>query len=245
MRSVVDALAAAVRTDASRPLVTFYDAATGERVELSVATFDNWVSKIANLVGGELGLGPDDRIAVHLPTHWQSTVLMAGAWTAGLAIELSGASADLTVVGPQPAAGADTQTGTVMVCSLRPLGGPVLEPLPDGWLDFAVEVPAQPDALLQATPVDLDRDAAILLTGALSHRGLSEQAVATADELGLAPGGRLVTDANPSRPSGMVPALLAPLAVGGSVVLAANATAVQRARIAEQERASAALWLSG
>ena len=48
------ALAATLRTDPGRPLVTFYDDATGERVELSVATYANWVAKTAGLVQDEL-----------------------------------------------------------------------------------------------------------------------------------------------------------------------------------------------
>jgi hypothetical protein len=42
----------------------------------------------------------------------------------------------------------------------------------------------------------------------------------------------------------MVPALAAPIAVGGSVVIVANATHDQRARISEQEHAPTALWLA-
>jgi uncharacterized protein (TIGR03089 family) len=245
VHTVVDSLAGALSADGSRPLVTFYDAATGERVELSVVTFDNWVAKIANLFADELGLDAGDRVAVHLPPHWQSTVLILGAWTAGLALDLSGGGADVTVVGPQPPPGADIASATVIACSLRPLGGPMLERLPDGWIDFAVDVPQQPDALIDRRPIDPAGDAAVLLTGPMTHQALLEQAVATAGELGLATGGRLITDANPCRPSGIVPALAAPLAVGGSVVIVANAAADQRAKIAEQEQAETALWLKG
>ena len=35
---------------AARPLITFYDDATGERVELSAATTANWAAKAANLL---------------------------------------------------------------------------------------------------------------------------------------------------------------------------------------------------
>jgi hypothetical protein len=41
--------------DPVRPLVTHYDDATGERVELSATTLENWVSKTANLLQDELG----------------------------------------------------------------------------------------------------------------------------------------------------------------------------------------------
>ena len=35
--------------------MTHYDDATGERVELSATTLENWVSKTANLLQDELG----------------------------------------------------------------------------------------------------------------------------------------------------------------------------------------------
>ena len=46
-----DVLARQLRADSSRPLITFYDDATGERVELSVTTYANWVAKAASLPG--------------------------------------------------------------------------------------------------------------------------------------------------------------------------------------------------
>ena len=42
--------------DAGRPLVTFYDHATGERTELSVTTYANWVAKTASLLADEYDL---------------------------------------------------------------------------------------------------------------------------------------------------------------------------------------------
>src|SRR5581483_10873997 len=43
-------LAAEVARDGARPLFTFYDDATGARVELSVATTANWVAKTAGFL---------------------------------------------------------------------------------------------------------------------------------------------------------------------------------------------------
>jgi uncharacterized protein (TIGR03089 family) len=45
-----EVLTSQLRADAGRPLVTFYDDATGERVELSVTTYANWVAKVASLL---------------------------------------------------------------------------------------------------------------------------------------------------------------------------------------------------
>jgi hypothetical protein len=94
--TVVDALAAALRSGPGRPLLTMYDDAAGERVELSVATFDNWVCKLANLFGSEWGLEPGDLVGIQLPTHWRGVAATVAAWTAGLIVTFE----------PQPAAAA-------------------------------------------------------------------------------------------------------------------------------------------
>jgi hypothetical protein len=63
-----------------------YDDAAGERVELSVATFDNWVCKLANLFGSEWGLETGDLVDIRLPTHWRAAAATVAAWTAGLTV---------------------------------------------------------------------------------------------------------------------------------------------------------------
>jgi hypothetical protein len=44
------------------PRITYYDDATGERIELSTVTLANWAAKTANLLRDELGAGPGSRI---------------------------------------------------------------------------------------------------------------------------------------------------------------------------------------
>jgi hypothetical protein len=75
-------LGAALRRDPARPLLTWYDDATGERVELSVATAANWAAKTANF------LLEEDIRAVRLKPadHWLAAVVALGAWTAGAAV---------------------------------------------------------------------------------------------------------------------------------------------------------------
>lgn len=48
--SVVELLAERVRSDGSRPLLTYYHPAKGERVEFSAKSFANWVDKTAHLI---------------------------------------------------------------------------------------------------------------------------------------------------------------------------------------------------
>ena len=60
------------------PRITYYDDATGERIELSTATLANWAAKTANLLRDELGATPGSRVAVLLPAHWQTAAVLFG-----------------------------------------------------------------------------------------------------------------------------------------------------------------------
>jgi uncharacterized protein (TIGR03089 family) len=242
--TVIDALARALAVDPGRPLVTFYDGSSGERVELSVTSFGNWVHKIANLFADELMLDPGDGVRVGLPTCWQSTVVLLGAWTAGLRVMADDSDVDASVVGPDAVAYGATLRGQVVACSLRALGGPFTEPLPAGWLDFAFAVPSQPDALLAPVTVAPDDVAVVTATAELSHRALVERAVRPAAEVGLTSGGRLLTDANPADPEDLGVALVAPLVAGGSVVLVTNCDEAARRSIAAQERVTSTVWVT-
>ena len=68
----------------SRPFVTFYDDATGERVELSARSLANWVAKTHFLLLDELGLGVGDTALVALPADWITVPILLGCWSAGL-----------------------------------------------------------------------------------------------------------------------------------------------------------------
>jgi len=94
--NVAALFAAAVAADPGRPLLTYYDDATGERTELSGTTLDNWVAKTANLLVDGCGLGPGDRAAVLLPAHWQTAAVLLGAWAAG--VEVVAADPDVVFV---------------------------------------------------------------------------------------------------------------------------------------------------
>jgi len=83
-----DLLQSELRRDGSRPLLTWYDDATGERVELSVATAANWAAKTANLLSDEYGLEAGDALSLDPPSHWLTAVVVLGAWTAGVAVDL-------------------------------------------------------------------------------------------------------------------------------------------------------------
>src|SRR5262245_30746401 len=92
-------LSGLLRSDPGRPLVTFYDDSTGERVELSVATYANWVAKTSSLLVEELDAEPGMVLRVDLPTHWLGPVFLGSAWNVGLSVTW-GEAADVVVCGP-------------------------------------------------------------------------------------------------------------------------------------------------
>ena len=110
-----DLLAELLRREAGRPLVTFYDHATDERVELSVTTYANWVAKAASLLCEEHDLERGDRVRVDLPVHWLGPVFLGAAWTAGLVVVLDGDDpADAVVCGPVMKCPRKVRSGTVI-----------------------------------------------------------------------------------------------------------------------------------
>jgi hypothetical protein len=83
-------LARELRLDGARPLITWYDAATGGRVELSVATTANWVAKIAGYLVDEVGVEPGDALSLDPEPHWVTAVVLLSAWSVGAAVDLDG-----------------------------------------------------------------------------------------------------------------------------------------------------------
>ena len=67
MTTFASVLEGLLRGDASRPLITFYDHASGERTELSVTTYANWVAKTAGLLADEHALVRGQLIRIDLP----------------------------------------------------------------------------------------------------------------------------------------------------------------------------------
>lgn len=213
--------------DPSRPLITFYDDSTGERVELSAKTFDNWVAKTANLLQDELNAGPGDRASLLLPAHWQTAVWLMACWSVGVAVVPGGdpAEADLVISGPDGLAAAQACEGERVALALRPLGGRFPQ-RPDGFLDYAAEVPGQGDRFAPYSPVDPQAPALETRVDDLSLKLTGEQTVALAREgalrLGLDSDSRVLSTLSYDNWAGLEAGLLAPLAAGGSVVLCRN-----------------------
>ncbi len=237
-RTPADLLRSALAADAARPLVTFYDDATGERVELSVATLANWVAKTSNLLQDDLSAEPGDRLALLLPAHWQTAVWLLACSSTSVVADLTGpeaaSGADLVVSGPDTLAEARACTGERVALALRPLGARFPQ-APDGFLDYAVEVPSQGDRFTPYAPVDPDAPALVVDGAELTGAQIVERARADAAARGLGPGSRLLSVLPYDSWEGLSAGLFAPLAAGGAVVLCRHAERLDASTLEERK----------
>jgi uncharacterized protein (TIGR03089 family) len=220
--------------DGSRPVVTFYDDATGERVELSVVTYVNWVAKTAGLLQDELLVDRGGRALVDLPVHWLGPVWLAALWSVGVAAtdDVTVASeVDLVVCGPD---GLDRYAGggvPVVALSLLPMAGPFREPLPAGVVDFGAVVWGQPDLFVPADPPEPGDLAWFDASGSSTQGELLGEAGSRVD---LAR--RVATETPPTSRAGL-PLLLGPLLAGHGTVWVRHAAEGSWERRCREEQA--------
>jgi uncharacterized protein (TIGR03089 family) len=191
MSNPADLLADALRRDGARPFLTAYDDASGERVELSVATTANWVAKTANFLVEEIGVEPGDSVGVMLPLHWQTAIVLLACWSAGAVVGWDADpahAATITDLGHRDLALERVPADRVVTLSLAPMGA-----------DFSRLVAAQPDVFV-----------AVDATG--------EDVVEAFGSPGLASGARVLSVMSLDTAAGLAGGLIGPLAVGGSVV---------------------------
>ncbi|SFT42857.1 TIGR03089 family protein [Geodermatophilus amargosae] len=247
-RTPPDLLAAALRRDAATPLVTAYDDATGERVELSGTTLANWVAKTANLLQDEFDVGPGSTVALALPVHWQTAAVLLGVWSCGATVLDTAAEDDGRLDAADVVLAAQDRLAPLEEQDLPDLLGLSLHPLGLGMTgyagparDFALEVRAHGDVFSPYVPPD--PAAPGLLAGGveLTLGGLVAAATELAGRLGVTDGDRLLVDDTTAVEAGPVAWLLAPLAAGASIVLCRNADPAALGGRAAAERVTATL----
>ena len=233
MATFAEVLAAQLRRDPGRPLLTFYDHATDERVELSVTTYANWVAKAAGLLTEVADLERGMSLRIDLPPHWLSPVFLGAAWSVGLRVTTDD-DPDAVVCGPETLDAWAPRAAAlpVLACSLRPLGVRFADPLPVGVLDVGVEIWSQPDGWAAWDPPTEDD----LATDNLTQRELNELTAAVGSS--LTDGGRLLSVADPASPPGMA-TFTEPLGRGGSLVLVRNPDPDRLDGVYDAERATA------
>jgi uncharacterized protein (TIGR03089 family) len=216
-------------SDPAGPRITYYDDATGERIELSTATLANWAAKTGNLLRDELGAGPSSRVAVMLPAHWQTAAVLFGIWWIGAEVVTSG-DADVALCTADRLADADDAVGMgeVAVLSLDPFGKPVPD-LPVGVTDYATAVRVHGDQIVPERHPG----------SALDGRSVTEvlaAAQASAAAQGLAAQDRVLSSAGWDTADDVTVNLLAVFAVGASLVQVANPDAAALDRRRQMEK---------
>jgi uncharacterized protein (TIGR03089 family) len=215
----LDGLLAAV-PDPSRPLLTYYDESTGERVELSATTTANWVAKTSNFLVDDLDAEPGTRIRIGLPSHWLRFVWILSAWN--VAAIVTDTDADIGVSGPELEADEDVR----VAASLRPLGGRFVT-APTGFLDLGAEVPGHGDHFVALDP---PQSATVALDLGGERRTHGELLATSTPE----PARRLVTPGSLARDADLIVQICLG---GGSLVIVSSATPDQISRVSAQEGA--------
>ncbi|TDB98066.1 AMP-dependent synthetase [Micromonospora fluostatini] len=233
-----------------RPLLTYLDDRTGERVDLTAADLGGWAARTAGLLRDGCGLTPGSRVAVLLPPHWRTAAVLLGAWSVGMAVSFHPrATAGLSVLEP----GGDRPYDAVFVTPERlddwledvPDGvhrylvgtGPQpLSEVPVGWLDWSAEVRRHTDAPPAHHAIHPDDPAS---PDGTSYGEWGRLAHALADQFDLRAGDRLLVDA--AEHEHPVKWLLTPLFAGASVVLCADIDPARRDALVAAEQVTRVL----
>jgi uncharacterized protein (TIGR03089 family) len=223
-----------LRADPVGPRITYYDDASGERIELSGVTLANWAAKTANLLRDELGAGPGSRVAVLLPAHWQTAAVLFGVWWIGAEAVLSGA-ADLALCTADRLDEADASVagGEVAVLSLDAFGRPAPD-LPVGVTDYATAVRVHGDQIVPEPhpgPALAGRSVDDVLADC--QKSAATRSLTSTD--------RVLSTAAWSGTTELVDSLLAIMAVGASLVQVANADPAVLTRRVETEKVTRVL----
>lgn len=215
----------------SAPRITYYDDATGERIELSTVTLANWAAKTGNLLRDELGVGPDSRVAILLPAHWQTLGVVLGVWYIGAEVVVGQGVCDVafcTAAQLDEADAAVGHSGEVVALSLDAFGRPIAD-LPFGVTDYATSVRVHGD---QITP---ERRPGPALNGMSVVETLTA-ATDSAAALGLTAASRVASTKPWDSARALIDDVLSVLVAGASLVQVAHPDpgAQQRRRDAEK-----------
>jgi len=215
----MDLLAKILASDPTTPRLTVYDENTGARLDFSGITLDNWAAKVANMLIEELDLTEDSLISIDLPPGWQAVAIALGALAADIPVTLfDAATSDVVFIAENDvqntagnavengAAGPGEYSGDVVIVTDDPFGRGVEETggtLLPGAIDFGPTVRFYGDQFAQPT-----RSLADIVTN-VSPQSLHR----------FSPTSRVLVQGWANWLD-FVAKVLAPLAAGGSVVVA-------------------------
>jgi uncharacterized protein (TIGR03089 family) len=168
----------------------------------------------------EMGAGPDSRVAVLLPAHWQTAAVLLGIWWIGAEVvwgsDIHGSDADIALCTRDRLDEADAAVGMgeVAVLSMDPFGKPAAD-LPVGVTDYATSVRVHGDQIVPEPQPGR----------ALNGRSVDEVLTAAGDTAaasGFTESDRILSTSGWDNADALVDNLLAVFAAGASLVQVAN-----------------------
>ena len=206
------------------------------RIELSVTTYVNAVSKAANFLVEGLMLDDSSSVRVDLGTHWQSPVWLGALLVAGIQVTDS-SIADVTIASKDWCADWGDDPEKLVIVTRDPFGMPDRD-VDEKFVNASAQVRMFGDHFAPSWPIDLE-DVAVV-SGGKTHAW--EQLDACADqiaaEFAVDPGSRFAIDGQGSLVQRLALQVLLPLQRSCSVVLIDEQFAGDVFSVLKDERAS-------
>jgi len=207
-------LQAILKTSGPKPIYTWVS--DNGRIELSVVTFANAVSKASNFISDGLELDPGTRVKVALGNHWQSPVWAAAAFSTNL--QLVTQESEVTFGSIENEATKSTGGAQFVVVSKDPFGMPEKQ-IPIGAINGSLEVRSYGDYFAPVEVMPADTEVFTNWENGYTWEQLSELAKELASSQGLNPGSRFGIFGTPDELTSLLLQVVLPVQEDHSVVL--------------------------
>lgn len=222
----------------SQPILTWIN--NSGRIELSVVTLANGISKAANLLQSQCEIGSGSSVCIDLPSHWQASVWLGATHSVSASVALNNKPSDLCVT--SRVENLDSSHNETGVVSLHPFGMPV--ELEDPFLiNLSADVRMHGDQFVpreQANDVDV---CVSDIAGELLWADLEARVSELADQFGLEPGSRYAVSQAPHTIDLALLYCALPMMTGSSVVVLDNLDSEQTSRAMQQENCASHIEL--
>jgi len=217
-----------------QPCITWH----GElgRIELSVTTYVNAVSKAANFLVEGLMLDDSSSVRVELGTHWQSPVWLGALMVAGIQVTDS-PQADVTIATKDWCANWSDDPEKLVVVTRDPFGMPDRD-VDEKFVNASAQVRMFGDYFTPSWPIDLEDAAVVSDSQTCTWGQLDECADQVAAEFEVDSGSRFIIQGRGSLEQRLALQVLLPLQHSCSVVLIDQQFAGDVFSVLKDERAS-------
>ena len=187
------------------------------RIELSVTTYVNALSKAGNFLVEGLMLDESSSVRVELGTHWQSSVWLGALMVAGIQVTDS-ADADVTIATKDLCASWGDDPEKLVVVTRDPFGMPDRD-VDDKFVNASAQVRMFGDYFSPSWPVELQGVAVRSTEGAYTWEQLTELANKVSSTFDISNGSRYSISGAGSLDERVALQVLLPVLHGCSIVL--------------------------